>query len=310
MLLLCCSLYYEVYMAVYDCFLFFNEMDLLDIRLNTLTDCVDYYVVIEATKTFTQNQKPLYFKEHRSRFSSFLDKIIYVCVDDFPNTDNPWDIEIHQRNAILRGLENCNNDDVIMISDCDEIPNPTTVKQIRNMDLSAVVSLPLFMCYYYMNNLNVTAPYWYRFMATNYSVLVDLLPQGVRMSQLSELHIKQSDGLLPGWHMSCLNGPEGIREKMNAVSHQEYNTEEYVNEDYLRMCIENGIDFVKRPFQYLPIDEKVFLPEYVVKNAYRYKKMIYPFEELAKEIQNGNMKIYDDILKYTYTEAYSLYMMS
>jgi hypothetical protein len=66
---------------VYDCFTFFNELDLLEIRLNTLDAVVDKFVIAEATRTHTGKHKDLVFKLNQSRFARFLDKIIYVEAD-------------------------------------------------------------------------------------------------------------------------------------------------------------------------------------------------------------------------------------
>ncbi|MDR1700993.1 MAG: glycosyl transferase GT17 family protein, partial [Lachnoclostridium sp.] len=75
---------------IYDCFLFFNELDLLDIRFNILDPVVDRFVIAEATRTFTNNEKLLYFAENRERYAQFLDKIIYIKIDTYPKYETPW----------------------------------------------------------------------------------------------------------------------------------------------------------------------------------------------------------------------------
>ncbi|HZX73462.1 MAG TPA: hypothetical protein VFE57_03515, partial [Cyclobacteriaceae bacterium] len=69
---------------VVDCFTFFNELDLLEIRLNILNETVDRFVLVEATRTFQNNPKPLYFNENKKRFEAFLPKITHIIVDDYP----------------------------------------------------------------------------------------------------------------------------------------------------------------------------------------------------------------------------------
>jgi len=112
-------------MKVYDCFTFYNELDLLEIRLNELNLVVDYFVIVEATKTQTGIPKKLYFNENKERYKPFNRKIIHVIVNDMPDIakNGPWILENHQRNQIIRGLINCNDNDIIFISDLDEIPN-------------------------------------------------------------------------------------------------------------------------------------------------------------------------------------------
>lgn len=73
---------------VYDCFSFFNELDLLEIRLNTLDSIVDKFILVESTLTHTGNQKPLFYAENKSRFKKFNDKIIHIIVDEFPSFPN------------------------------------------------------------------------------------------------------------------------------------------------------------------------------------------------------------------------------
>ena len=117
---------------IYDCFTFFNELDLLEIRLNILNDVVDKFVLVEATKTFSGKDKPLYYEQNKKRFAKFQDKIIHVIVDDFPKPDDKTQdvafmMESYQRNAILWGLKSAKDNDVVIIADLDEIPNPETV---------------------------------------------------------------------------------------------------------------------------------------------------------------------------------------
>lgn len=106
----------------YDCFPFFNELDILEIRLNTLDKHVDKFVLVEASKTQSLLDKPYFFEENKARYSKFLNKIIHVKVSDNPDLPG-WVMENHQRNCITRGLVDCNGEDTILISDVDEIPN-------------------------------------------------------------------------------------------------------------------------------------------------------------------------------------------
>ena len=119
-------------MKLLDTFIFYNELDLLLYRLSTLYDVIDHFVIVESTLTFTGKQKPLYYQENISKFERFSDKIIYILVDDLIEEKNiniknkdQWRNEYHQRNSIDKGISllNLNNDDLIIISDVDEIPD-------------------------------------------------------------------------------------------------------------------------------------------------------------------------------------------
>ena len=70
----------------YDVFIFYNELDLLEIRLNILYNHVDFFIIVESNRTFTGKNKPLYYKENKDRFIKFHDKILYHVVDDLPDT--------------------------------------------------------------------------------------------------------------------------------------------------------------------------------------------------------------------------------
>ena len=111
-------------MKLADCFTFYNELDMLDLRLAEMNDVATYFVLVEATKTYAGNDKPLYFAENKVRYSKYLDKIVHIVVDDFPETNNPWVRENFQRNAIDRGIARIKNEiDTLTICDLDEIPD-------------------------------------------------------------------------------------------------------------------------------------------------------------------------------------------
>ena len=114
---------------IYDCFSYLDEDLLLDLRLNILNDFVDFFVIVEGNKTWQNNSKKLIFDINK--FKKFKDKIIYIAVEDLPDGDNPYLRENHQRNCILRGLSKASKDDLIIISDLDEIPNPEALKLFK-----------------------------------------------------------------------------------------------------------------------------------------------------------------------------------
>jgi beta-1,4-mannosyl-glycoprotein beta-1,4-N-acetylglucosaminyltransferase len=140
---------------VFDCFPFFNELDVLEIRLAELDALVDYFVIVESTRTFTAKPKPLYYADNRKRYDRFSHKIIHVVVDDLPlDAPTHWIREAHQREAIMRGLADARPEDRIIISDCDEIPKPDLLRQaLRFRGLSR--RIVAFWCenYFYRFNL-------------------------------------------------------------------------------------------------------------------------------------------------------------
>ena len=140
---------------VYDCFQFYNEFDVLEIRLAELDPLVDHFVLVEATHTHTGKPKPLHFTENRKRYERYAHKIIHIVLDDLPLDDpSHFARDIHQREAILRGLGGAQPDDRILFSDCDEIPKPHLLRKalaFRGLSHRIVA----FWCENYFYRLNL-----------------------------------------------------------------------------------------------------------------------------------------------------------
>ena len=119
---------------VFDCFPFFNEFEVLKIRLDELSDVVDYFVLIESVETQRGRTKSLYFEENKHFFSRYLDRIIHVALREMPVKKGVgrWWREHYQRNCIARALEGkCSSEDIVLVSDLDEIPRKNTMPTIR-----------------------------------------------------------------------------------------------------------------------------------------------------------------------------------
>lgn len=198
---------------IVDTFTFFNELDLLDIRLAELDDHVDFFVLVEAGKTQSLLPKPLYFDENRERYAKYLSKIIHIKVLDYPNNSaSLWEMENHQRNCIIRGLDqlDLNDDDTVLISDLDEIPNGSLIGKIKEQD--AVKEKEIFAFtqefYAYFLNLKCTTQDWVGTVAAKYSIVNSETPQGIRA--IKDHIWRVSNG---GWHFSWLGGAEAIWKK-------------------------------------------------------------------------------------------------
>ena len=104
---------------LYDCFIFNNETDLLDLRLNILNDYVDYFVIVESEETFTGLKKKLVFDI--KNYAKFKEKIIYGVINKFPeNFTSAWQNESYQRNYLFNLLTNANSEDLILNSDLEK----------------------------------------------------------------------------------------------------------------------------------------------------------------------------------------------
>lgn len=201
---------------IIDSFNFFNELDILEIRLNILDSIVDKFVLIECSKTQSLLDKPYYYEENKELFSKFAHKIIHVIVDDCP-LDNPnsWKAENFQRDCILRGLKqvpNISSEDIVMISDLDEIPRIEAVKFA--VDKMSSVPLMAFEMEFYAYYLNLWSPgkKWVGTVMTKYELLEKgFTPQELRNCKDSLPRIKTVDSA--GFHFSWLGGWEKVYEK-------------------------------------------------------------------------------------------------
>ncbi|TYZ24071.1 beta-1,4-N-acetylgalactosaminyltransferase [Selenomonas ruminis] len=118
-------------MRIYDCFTFYNEIELLEWRLKMLYDVVDFFVIVEANRTFQNGVKPFYLEQQKDKIAQYWDKIRYLQIEDgIPYTDD-WSIEIYQRNYIRHGLTDCHPDDIVIIGDVDELPDPNVLRRMK-----------------------------------------------------------------------------------------------------------------------------------------------------------------------------------
>lgn len=218
----------KIHSKIYDCFIFFNELELLEIRLTELYDHVDKFVLVESRETFRGNLKPLYFEENKHRFEKFLDKIIHVVVEDRLAVSSAWDREEFQRNQIVRGLKQCDDNDVILISDVDEIIRPSKVSEIVYV-LSHIPAgqLKIVLCNqtlyrYYFNRFDKKDSPWPGSLAIFYKDLKQCCPEYCRkLAQRRLIPYVVNDA---GWHFTYMGGHSRVVTKLAAFSHAECDT--------------------------------------------------------------------------------------
>lgn len=284
---------------IYDCFSFFNELDLLEIRLNVLKDVVDKFVLVEAAQTHTGQPKPLYFSENSSRFAAFKDKIIHIVVDDFSDAEKfatererAWARENIQRNAIVRGLADAKDDDTILISDLDEIPDPQAV--LKAVGKPGLTRLGLMPCYYFLNYRNYSTPEWtLSTQVLSYRTFCD--PKTYRRFRFNEFVVRSvnrppSASIIrfskssrtihrAGWHFSYQGGVKMICRKIRSIAHTEFNNENTHSESWIEQRIRNGEDIFLRGDRFFAekLDDR--FPSYLVDHAAKYPEMIYPVDD-------------------------------
>jgi beta-1,4-mannosyl-glycoprotein beta-1,4-N-acetylglucosaminyltransferase len=229
---------------IIDCFIFYNELEILYYRLNLLGPLVDNFIIVESRFTFSGKNKLLYYDSYKDKFP-YQDKIIHIIVDTLPYASNAWGNEYYQRNAIDKGIQQINleNNDVVLVSDVDEIPNPTILQRIKNKDLiiNTVYSLQQDMYYYNLTcklNQSWSLPKIFDF--DSYKNILNSTPQSCRNPQTCH---NLNNG---GWHLSYFGNVEFIQNKLNNFSHQEYNNENINNQHNIQNAIDNSTDLLQR----------------------------------------------------------------
>ena len=265
---------------IYDCFQFFNELDMLKIRLNVMSPIVDKFVISEATETFSGLKKPLYYEENKEMFAEFADKIIHVVVDDTPQ-GYTHDRDTFQKNAVTRGLKDCTDEDIIIFSDLDEIPNPEKIKEILKdfqEDKIYHFAQRLFYCYLNMEEVSgnllsyagefegVERKKWIGSKMCSYKLLREqnLMLGELRFPERKEIGIRVEDG---GWHFGYMGGhgekdiKKRVQEKVISAAHQEYNSKHVLNQ--VTDQIKDGKDIFGRDAKFIRCEIDESFPVYV-----------------------------------------------
>ena len=219
---------------IIDCFIFNDELDILNLRLKLLNEYIDKFVIVESKQTHSGLSKPLFFESNKHNFSNYLEKIVHVVIDEFPKemiyspseTDVPenlhinWFRENFQRNEILKGLYSLdlNDDDFILISDLDEIPHPKMLggflNQIPNGEYG--YQLQKWCIWDFDRYLN---GFWPGTAAVKWKDLKRTTPQEIRKNRYN--YSLYHTPINYGWHCSWFGGIDVVMKKLESFAHQE-----------------------------------------------------------------------------------------
>jgi len=283
---------------VYDCFCYFNEDMLLELRLETLWDYVDYFVISEASYSHRGEDRDVNFDI--KRFSKYMSKIRYLRLDERPIGKNDfWKNENFIRDNLINGLFDAEPDDLVLISDLDEIPNPENIflydpnKYLRGDFCQSYYS-------YFFNNhwlgdvdkkgkLIPDSNIWLGSKITTYQNLVNFFK-----SKATSVRSYKSSGPLRaikrawfkrryaqiilngGWHFTWIFPIDDIIKKLENTAHQEFNKIEYKDKNYIKNRIYNGMDFIKKSSRYQrQIIDNTF-PQYLQDQQKKYADYILP----------------------------------
>lgn len=280
---------------VYDCFQFFNELDILKLRLQVMSSVVDKFVISEATETFSGMKKPLYYEENKEMFADFADKIIHVVVSDTPE-GGTHERDTFQKNAVGRGLAECKDDDIVIFSDLDEIPNPVKVTEVihtirdnRNQAADKVYHMAqrLFYCYLNMEEVSgnllaycgefegVAKKQWLGTKICRYAVAKTMPLGELRWPKCKEFGVRIADG---GWHFGYMGGSgeadvrKRVAEKVRSAAHQEYNNKTVLSE--VDDKIRDGEDIFGRDATFVQTKIDETYPQYLREHQAEYAHLI------------------------------------
>lgn len=268
---------------------FFCELDVLEIRLATLDPVVDLHVIAEAPVTYAGERKPLHVQENWDRFEAWHDKIRYLVVEDMPTgsavraepgrpttacDSDRWARENHQRDALGRGLHDLEPDDILFLSDLDEIPHPDTFHQGRVLARGGHIARPRLAMHVYLMRWRweEALPVIARFFTP---ATLDQYAGSVEQVRLQEGHPwgpEWGKGL--GWHCAYLGGIEAIQYKLAQAAHHELDIPEYNNAGHIEHSIATGADLFDRPHRPAVMTPPDELPPYVQANRDRFSHLI------------------------------------
>lgn len=251
-------------MAVYDAFMFFNEFELLLVRLAEHDPFVDFFILVQADRTHSGLKKDFLFLKSDPRFAEYADKIIVVNVTLEPNPKSAWDNESFQRQAVFTAVP-FQPDDILFLSDVDEIISRDHWPYLlKRMEKELVIGVWLQMFYYFVNFELKDHP-WAMAKMIKAKVFLESSVSG------NELRCAPAAVVTPfpcGWHFSYLMSVEQIIEKIKAYGHQENNTQEFTNPEKIRRSIQSGEDIFGRGLKFEVISFNQRWPKKMISEDY------------------------------------------
>jgi beta-1,4-mannosyl-glycoprotein beta-1,4-N-acetylglucosaminyltransferase len=235
-----------------DAFIFYNELDVLELRFTVLDKYVDLFVLVESEVTHVGGPKPLFFTENKERFSKWSHKIRHVVMtaEESPKEIDPWRRETYQRNCILRGLEGVPDDAVVIISDVDEIPD---LSKYTPSELVTAFHLELFI---YSLDFTCNLEPWVGSVATSCAMVKAHGPNAFRSSRWKFPLIKNA-----GWHLSYFGDFKHVLNKLKTFAHALDNNDHrhLQTPENIKTWIESG-KFVDGKTTLIPRGPEVSLP--------------------------------------------------
>ena len=257
-------------MKIYDCFTFYNEFDLLELRLQQHWDLVDQFVIVESDHTFQNTAKSYLLQDNWQRFSKWHSKMRLVTVKSEKHSD-PWANERNQRDAIVDGLHDANPSDMIIVGDVDEVLRANTLKILRTSTFGIYgFRMPLFN--FKLNYMLTTTDS--RFCVWNAATRFDLLgsPEDFRRARhmLNSFSLGHKDDTVAiiehaGWHWTYFGNKEFAQQKIQGFAHSETNCSEVLDQLDIEASIANGRGIIRtdNDYRFVPVLVDNYFPDLV-----------------------------------------------
>jgi len=272
-------------MKIIDCVIFNDEKLLLDLRFNILNNIVDFFVVCESSYDFHGRKKKVNFSI--GDYPNFKNKIIYFLNTNPPPHKNPWKNQAYQRNLIIDLLHFASDDDFVIYSDVDEIPNPEKIKYFISYSKKKFGIFLLKLFNYKLNLLSLDTNNkgeGSRICKKKYLTNFEFLRTKIRIKNLryklyriDKLHQEKSIEILKngGWHFSYLMSIKDIINKIQTFAHSEFNKPKFKNKSYIKSVVKNYKDIFGREDVFVPVKiNKIHFPEYICKNKKKFNNWI------------------------------------
>ena len=251
-----------------DSFLFFNEAELVELRVKYLNKLVDRFVVVEANITHQGKKKDWNFpKILQNNLKEFSNKIQYHqlnidlekikneeswIIDDIKG-DDAHRVDNFQRNYIKTACQNFSNEDILIISDVDEIPSKNKLEFIKSCDFKKIAPVAFEQFLFHIDCNFLRLENWIGSIATTIKICNAYSPQELRRNRNKISHFIDA-----GWSFSSFGGPKKIKEKFEAFAHKEFNQDKFKNLDHIINCQKTGADLFQRNVKSKKIDKNFF----------------------------------------------------
>lgn len=263
---------------IYDCITFYDENLLVNTRFEILDDVVDYFVICESKYDHCGKEKNINFFLKNKKFKNKIRHIILE--ENFPNLQDPWEIESYQREMIFKGLYDSDPSDLIMYSDSDEIPNPDI---LRVYPLNK--KFGIFMMKSYVYKINIFNQYespWEgtRICQKKYLKSFTYLRKKIKKKNITKpfwkIFLEKDISIIPngGWHFNNLYTPEIISKKLKVFPHREFSSKEFTDINLIKRKIENLEDLFLRGHSYQKVQIDVSYPAFIINNLNEFKNFI------------------------------------